>query len=339
MLEPTLEADDYNADTHEPVGLMVSEEFAGQRIDQVLAQLLPEFSRSRLQEWIRQGHVQVDNLNVSPKHKLSGGEQLWVNIQTEAQNLAFSPEDLPLDILYEDDSLLVINKPAGLVVHPGSGNWSGTLLNALLFHRPALGQLPRAGIVHRLDKDTSGLMVVAKTNAAQLSLIRQLQDKSVYREYAAVAQGLIKEDGKVDAPIGRHPVDRTRMAVHPMGKPAVTHYEVQGWFRAHTLLHCRLETGRTHQIRVHLASIGHALFADPVYGGRAKVSSPILKTAEQTFARQALHAQTLGLKHPEDGREQQWQVPRPADFDALIATLTADFYEYADPALIAQARQ
>lgn len=331
-MESDFEQDDYTAAetiaADEPIWLTVPIEFAGQRLDHVLQQLLPEHSRSRLQGWVKEGFVTVDGRVRASKDKVHGGEQLEVHPQLDPVDTAFVPEDLPLEIVYEDESLLVINKPAGLVVHPGSGNWSGTLLNGLLYARPELANIPRAGIVHRLDKDTSGLMVVAKSLMAQTNLVRQLQAKTVRREYRAIATGLMPELGTVDAPIGRHPSERTRMAIHHAGKPAVTHYEVLGWFRGHSMVCCRLETGRTHQIRVHLQSLGHFLAGDPVYSGRSKISSPILVEAIKTFGRQALHAERLGLIHPVTGESMSWEAPLPDDMIQLIAALTEDYYAH-----------
>ena len=288
---------------------------AGLRLDQALAGLLHQYSRSRLAVWIRDERVRVDGRTAQPRDKMRGGERVTVQPGPDPAALAFQPQDIPLNVVYEDDALIVIDKPAGLVVHPGSGNWDGTLLNALLQHAPALAQVPRAGIVHRLDKDTSGLLVVAKTLTAQTSLVRQLQARTVSRVYAAVAHGRIARGGTVDAPVGRHPVQRTRMAVVASGKAAVTHYEVIATYAHATLLRCRLETGRTHQIRVHLASIRHPLYGDPVYGARRQLAVP--------FARQALHAQQLTVSHPASGASMTWDSPLPADMQALIAALKA----------------
>ncbi len=285
---------------------------AGQRSDAALAQMFPQHSRSRLSAWLKAGRITLDGASCAPKNKVWGGEQVVVDPAADPQVSAFQPEDIPINVVYEDEHLLVINKPAGLVVHPGSGNWEGTLLNALLQHAPALAHLPRAGIVHRLDKDTSGLLVVAKTLTVQTALVRQLQDHSVTREYAAVVHGFVPNEGRVDAPIGRHKTQRTRMAVVPGGKPAVTHYEPAAHYARATLLHCRLETGRTHQIRVHLASIGHPLLGDPVYGSQRKLPA---------FTRQALHAQKLALTHPATQRRRAWSAPLPADMKQLIAAL------------------
>lgn len=295
--------------------LTVPSDCAGLRLDQVLARLLPQHSRSRLTQWIRESRVSVEGRAVLPKAKLWGGERLRVIPAASHETLAHLPQAIPIAVVYEDDAILVIDKPAGLVVHPGSGNWEGTLLNALLEHAPAVAEVPRAGIVHRLDKDTSGLLVVAKTLTAQTHLVRQLQARTVEREYAAIARGRIERSGTVEAPIGRHPVSRTRMAVVARGKPAVTHYSVIEHYADATLLQCRLETGRTHQIRVHLASIGHPLLGDPVYCGRAG------RSGGPKFHRQALHARRLGLIHPVTERVVSWESPLPADMRELIATL------------------
>jgi len=289
------------------------------RLDQALSRLLPEYSRSRLQDWIRNGHVTVDGAPAVAKSKVWGGEAVLVAPQPAPGDGEHLAEDIPLAVVHEDDEILVIDKPAGLVVHPGSGNWSGTLLNALLQHAPALAGVPRAGIVHRLDKDTSGLLVVAKTLPAQTSLVRQLQDRSVHREYVAVVHGSVARDGSVDAPIGRHPVHRTRMAVVAHGKPAVTHYAVRAGDAGWSVLDCRLETGRTHQIRVHLHSIGHPLIGDPVYV--AARQSAGLPEAARAFPRQALHAARLGLQHPGSGEARAWKSPLPDDLAQLIDAL------------------
>jgi 23S rRNA pseudouridine1911/1915/1917 synthase len=284
-------------------------------LDQALAQLLPEFSRSRLARWVRDGRVTLDGRLVAPRDKVWGGEAIEVTPSPDPAVLAHSAEDIPLDVVFEDASLMVVNKPAGLVVHPGSGNWQGTLLNALLQHARALSAIPRAGIVHRLDKDTSGLLVVAKTLAAQAGLVRQIQARSVTREYLAVAHGRIARGGRIEAPIGRHPARRTRMAVTARGRSAVTHYQVIERYDRATLLRCRLETGRTHQIRVHLAALGHPLVGDPVYGKR---NSGI------PFPRQALHAERLGLLHPKTGKPVTWQIDPPADMQELIEKLRSE---------------
>jgi 23S rRNA pseudouridine1911/1915/1917 synthase len=289
------------------------------RLDQALAQLLPEYSRNRLQEWMRGGFITVDDKPASPKAKVWGGEAVIVAPQPGPGDTRHLPENIPLAIVFEDEHMLVIDKPAGLVVHPGSGNWSGTLLNALLQHAPQLAGVPRAGIVHRLDKDTSGLLVVAKTIPAQIDLVRQLQARSVTREYLAVVHGAPARDDSVEAPIGRHPVNRIRMAVVARGKPATTHYAVLDRGGGWSLLRCRLETGRTHQIRVHLHSIGHPLIGDPVY--QLKAPNRKLPQAAQNFPRQALHAARLALNHPQDRRILSWVASTPDDIAELLQTL------------------
>ncbi|MDB5922734.1 MAG: pseudouridine synthase [Betaproteobacteria bacterium] len=298
---------------NDPLNLVVPSDCAGLRLDQALARLLPEHSRSRLTRWVRDHRVSVEGRSADPSDPVWGGERLRIDPTTDPKVLAYLPQDIPLDVVYEDDTLIVINKPPGLVVHPGSGNWEGTLLNALLQHAPALSEVPRAGIVHRLDKDTSGLLVVAKTLTAQTDLVRQLQAHTVRRIYAALARGVVPRDDKIEAPIGRHPVSRTRMAVVARGKPAITHYHVVARYLDATLLECRLETGRTHQIRVHLASIGHPIVGDPVYGKRTD------KRADN-FERQALHAQQLGLIHPGSRQTMTWNAPIPDDMQRLIKT-------------------
>ncbi|HZX30236.1 MAG TPA: 23S rRNA pseudouridine(1911/1915/1917) synthase RluD [Rhodocyclaceae bacterium] len=297
--------------------LTVPDELAGRRLDQALAELLPQYSRNRLQSWVKDGQVRVDGgVETEPKRKLRGGERLEVAAAPDIEALAEQAEDIPLAVVYEDDALLVIDKPAGLVVHPGSGNWSGTLMNALLHHCPSVEQVPRAGIVHRLDKETSGLLVVAKTLEAQTDLVRQLQARTVKRQYLAVASGVLERDGKVDAPIGRHPVQRIKMAVVSEGrggKPAVTRYRVLERFARCTLVECSLETGRTHQIRVHMAHLGHPLVGDPVYGRTDRLLPP--------FHRQALHAARLGLIHPVTGEAMHWEAPLPEDMNELLEKL------------------
>jgi len=296
---------------------------AGKRLDQVLAELLPEFSRTRIQAWVRQGWVTVEGRPSRPRDRLVGGEALWLRAQP-AVPLADLPEALPLDILFEDKHLLVINKPAGLVVHPAAGNPDGTLLNRLLHHAPDVVSLPRAGIVHRLDKDTTGVLVVAKTLLAHKSLVDQLQARTLKREYRALAVGRLVAGGTIEGPIGRHPVQRTRMAVVSGGKPAVTHYRVLEHLPEHTYLQVNLETGRTHQIRVHLAHIHHPLAGDPLYGGRLRLpkgSGPAQIGALGGFRRQALHALRLGLTHPRKGTYCEWEAPLPKDFALLLAAL------------------
>ena len=296
----------------DPVALTVPAGCAGLRLDQALAAMLPAYSRSRLAQWVRAGRVTLDGRAAVPRQKVSLGGEIVVLPAPEPAAAAHQPERIALDIAFEDDTLLVVNKPAGLVVHPGSGNWRGTLLNALLAHAPALTGVPRAGIVHRLDKDTSGLLVVAKTLQAQTDLVRQLQARSVGREYLAVVHGNVARDGTMDAPVGRHPVKRTRMAVTARGRQAVTRYQVAERFGHATLLRCRLETGRTHQIRVHLSALGHPLVGDPEYGKR---------NSKIAFSRQALHAERLRLLHPATGKAIEWQADPPADMRELLATL------------------
>jgi 23S rRNA pseudouridine1911/1915/1917 synthase len=322
---------DYTPPAPSPVTFDVPAECAGMRLDQVLARLLPEYSRSRLQDWIAQGQVRVGGATAAPRQKMWGGENIEVVPQTHPAEQPHRAEDIALDIVYEDDSILVINKPAGLVVHPGSGNWEGTLLNALLHHAPQLGEVPRAGIVHRLDKDTSGLLVVAKTLTAQTALVRQLQARSVKREYLALVYGEVARNGTVDAAMGRHPAQRTKMAIVADGKAAVTHYSVAERFPATsssaasagsgqgcTLLRCKLETGRTHQIRVHLASIRHPLVGDRTYLKGAQKCAPQLREILSAFPRQALHAERLGLEHPGSGEWMEWQAPLPQDMEQLL---------------------
>ncbi len=263
----------------------------------------------------------VDGAPAEPKRAVWGGERLEVLPETHPAETAQLPEAIALKVVFEDDALLVLDKPAGLVVHPGSGNWSGTLLNALLHHVPALAGIPRAGIVHRLDKDTTGLMVVAKTLQAQVALARQLHARSVRREYLALVHGRVARDGSVDAALGRHPVSRTRMAVVASGRHAVTHYQVVERLPACTLLRCRLETGRTHQIRVHMQSVGHPLVGDPAYGRRPAGGSAPARALLAAFPRQALHAARLELVHPASGLTRGWESPLPADMQALIAAL------------------
>lgn len=285
------------------------------RLDQALARLLPDLSRSRLARWAREQQVTLDGTVALPRQKVWGGERVNIAPAATAPEPAPAAEAIPLVIAFEDETLLVVDKPPGLVVHPGSGNPRGTLLNALLAHAPQLAQLPRAGIVHRLDKDTSGLLVVAKTLAAHIDLVRQLQARTVSRIYLAVVHGRVTRSGTIEAPVGRHPTQRTRMAVVARGKPAVTHYEAsEALGAAATLLRCRLESGRTHQIRVHMHSIGHPLVGDPVYGTRRAGGVP-------AFSRQALHAERLELTHPATRQLVSWRAALPLDMQQLIAAL------------------
>jgi len=311
----------------EKLNAKVDVDQAGMRLDQALAVIFPDFSRARLQNWIKQGLVTVDGATaVRPRDKVMGGELVELQAEMEDQ-VECNPQPIPLDIVFEDEALLVINKPAGLVVHPAAGNPDGTMQNALLHHDETLIQLPRAGIVHRLDKETSGILVVAKTTAAHKYLVEQLQERLFKREYRAVAARVMTAGGTVDQPIGRHPTQRTRMAVHPSGKPAVTHYRVLDRFRFHTHLKVILETGRTHQIRVHMAHIRHPLVGDPVYAGRLQIPpkvSPELEAMLRKFRRQALHARKLGLTHPISNEWMEWKVEPPQDMQELLAVLVKD---------------
>lgn len=311
-------ADYSSADSADPEALeceifAIPGDCAGLRLDAALAQMFPEHSRSRLQGWIKEGLIQLDGASADAKRKVWGGETICMEAPPLPGDSCHRAESIDFPRVYEDDALMVIDKPAGLVVHPGSGNWSGTLLNALLHYLPQLEAVPRAGIVHRLDKDTSGLMVVAKTLQAQTELVRQLQARSVKRHYLALVHGVVASDGRVDAPIGRHPVQRIKMAVVASGREARTHYLVRQRFAAATLVECRLETGRTHQIRVHMASIGHPLVGDPVYG-KARCGDARL----DAFPRQALHAWRLVLIHPVTREEMAWESSLPADFVNLL---------------------
>jgi len=301
--------------TLETVERRVPDALAGLRLDRALAVMFPEHSRNRLQKWLKEGHVRLDSRAAKPKQKIWGGERVEVLPQPDALKTAFCPERIALDVLYEDDDILVINKPAGLVVHPGSGNWKGTLLNALLHRLPQLSTIPRAGIVHRLDKDTSGALMVAKTLQAQTELVRQLQARTVRRDYLAVVHGVVKRDGEVAAPLGRDRRSRTRMAVVETGKSALTRYKVTQRCRDATVLECSLSTGRTHQIRVHMQALGHPLVGDPVYRGKreGKLQRPI--------RRQALHAFRLEFAHPISGVRTRVQAPLPEDLRVLLDSL------------------
>ncbi len=301
----------------------VPDELAGMRLDQCLAEMFPDYSRSKLQTWIKAGKVTVNGVALKGREKLDGGEEIELDAEAEMV-LEYDAEDIPLEIIYEDDSLLIINKPVGLVVHPAVGNWNGTLVNALLNHQPELNTLPRAGIVHRIDKDTSGLLMVAKTLQAHHSLVEQLQERSINREYLALVKGWMTAGGTVDEPIGRHPVDRKRNAVRRDGKEAVTHYRLEQRFKRFTLIRVKLETGRTHQIRVHMSHINYPLVGDQVYGGRFQMPadcSPALAEALRNFKRQALHAAKLGLEHPETGEYLEWEQPLPSDMQHLLTAL------------------
>ena len=306
--------------------LEIPAHLGGRRLDQALAELVQEYSRSRLQQWIRAGQVTVDARTARVRETVHGGEQVRIEAEIAEQTVD-AAEPIELAIVHEDADLLVINKPAGLVVHPAAGNPSGTVLNALLHHDASLAALPRAGIVHRLDKHTSGLMVVARNLRAHKQLVDALQARSVRREYLAVVNTVLTAGGTIDAPIGRHPVDRKRMAVIAGGKPAITHFRVVTRYRAHTLIRVSLETGRTHQIRVHMAHNRTPIVGDPVYGGRLRLpagASEALRTALGTFRRQALHATRLELQHPGSGALVSWEAGVPADLAELMAVLERD---------------
>ena len=304
----------------------IPEELAGQRFDQALARLFPEYSRSRLTQWIKEGHARLDERTARPRDPVMDGQRVRLEAVEEVRTDVVG-EDLPLDIVYEDAALIVVNKPAGLVVHPGAGNRAGTLQNALLHHAPELASLPRSGLVHRLDKDTSGLLAVARTLEAHTRLVAALQAREFEREYLAVVNGVMTGGGTVDAPLGRHATDRLRMSVREDGREAVTHYRLLKRYRAHTQVAVQLETGRTHQIRVHLAHIRYPIVGDQVYGRRLTLppaATPELKEALQGFRRQALHARRLGLVHPVSAEPMHWEAPPPADLQALMDALEHD---------------
>lgn len=308
---------------------IVPPEMGQQRFDLIASQVFPQFSRARLQGWIKAGELTVNGAIRKPKDKLMAGDQLMLKAAYSAQE-EYLPEDIPLNILFEDEHIIVLNKPAGLVVHPAAGNWSGTLLNALLHHYPSIELVPRAGIVHRLDKDTSGLMVVAKTPEAQLNLVQQLQARTVSREYDAITQGIpTPNSGRIDVPIGRHPSQRTKMAVVTghQGKEAITHYRTITPFDHHAHIRVKLETGRTHQIRVHMSHLGYPLVGDPVYLSKLRLPKGCTKTLEDAllnFNRQALHARALGLIHPITQQPLTFESPLPEDFSDLLQQLQVD---------------
>ncbi len=302
---------------------VIPDEYAGQRLDQALASLFKEHSRARLQNWIRQGKVKLNDEIVNQRHKLKGGEQIDIHAELETQ-IEHVSEDIPLDIIFEDEHLLVINKPVGLIVHPGAGNSSHTLLNALLHYDAKLEIVPRAGIVHRLDKDTTGLMIIARTPESHTLLVEAMQKRLIKREYQALVRGYITAGNVIEEPIGRHPRHRTRMAVVHKGKNAITHYRVLRRYKDFTLVNCQLETGRTHQIRVHMAHIHHPIVGDQVYGGRfslPKACSEDLASALSKFKRQALHAWQLSLTHPINGDSLQYQASLPEDFQSLLDSI------------------
>jgi len=306
---------------------IISDECAGMRLDQALAQLFSDYSRGQITKWIKAGEVSVNDKQLRPRDAVMGGEQISIVVHIEAVDDTWIAEDIKLDIIHEDADVLIINKEAGMVVHPGAGNHNGTLVNALLNHAPQLESIPRAGIVHRIDKGTTGLLMIAKTLQAHNALVSQLQERTVLREYQAIALGVMTAGGTVDEPVGRHPVDRKRMAVVGSGKHAVTHYRVAHRYRAHTHIRCKLETGRTHQIRVHMAHIRYPLLGDPVYGGRLRLpknASEACREGLQKFRRQALHAGSLGFVHPGTGQDVSWQVDMPQDMTDILAVLAKD---------------
>ncbi len=305
--------------------IVIPDRLIGQRIDSALTVMLPDFSRSKITSWVRSGKALLNSKTFKPKEKILGGEIIALTLEKEKTN-AWLGEDIAIDVVYEDDDIIVVNKPVGLVTHPGAGNWTGTLANALLHYDPSLANLDRAGIVHRLDKNTSGLMVVARSQLAQKNLVEQLQTHTVSREYSAIVYGHMISGGTIDAPIGRDPKDRIRQAVveEGTGKDAVTHYRVIDRFAHHTHVKCILETGRTHQIRVHMSHAEHPLIADPMYGGKIrfpKKADEGLKDALKSFKRQALHAKKLTISHPITGEEMSWKAPLPQDLQDLLAVL------------------
>ncbi|MCY4452276.1 MAG: 23S rRNA pseudouridine(1911/1915/1917) synthase RluD [Immundisolibacterales bacterium] len=315
--------------TEPPLRFTVPEDMAGKRFDVVLAALAPEYSRARLQRWIRDGRATVEQRTRRPRDPVEAGDLIELDAPAQIPTPApFPPQCIDLTIRHEDDAVIVIDKPAGMVVHPGAGRPDGTLVNALLHHEPRLAAIPRAGLVHRLDKDTTGLLVVARTLAAHKSLVDQLAARTIGREYLAVVRGRVIAGGTIDEPVGRHSGHRTRMAVvRSGGRRAITHYRVETRFRAHTALAVRLDTGRTHQIRVHLAHRGFPVVGDPDYGRRAVTSagaSPALETVLRRFTRQALHARRLTLRHPITGEDREWTAPPPDDLKALLAALAGD---------------
>jgi len=310
-----------------PIIKVLTEEFAGKRLDVVVAELFSDYSRSRLKIWIEQGQVLVNGKKAKPKTKMSGDEELQLTIQTIESETSCVAEDIPLNIVHQDESIIVVNKPVGMVVHPAAGHYSGTLQNALLYFDESLAAIPRAGIVHRIDKDTSGLMVVARNLSAHNYLVDQIQKHEVVREYQAVIHGVLTSGGTVDQPIGRHPRDRIKMAVRENGREAVTHYRLLERFREHSHIKVQLETGRTHQIRVHMSHIRHPIVGDPVYAGRQRVPAGAqadLLAYLQSFKRQALHAWRLSFVHPENGDDVSYEAPLPEDMLQLISLLQAD---------------
>lgn len=318
---------------HEIVKILIPQEYSAQRLDAVLVKMFPDYSRSRLQQWIKAERIKLDGVIPRARDKVIGGEQLEVHIEPEMCDEGVIAQDIPLDIIYEDEAILVVNKPVGLVVHPAAGHADGTLQNGLLFHDEKLHEVPRSGIVHRLDKDTSGLLVVAKTLKAHKILVEQLQARTVHREYQAIVFGVLTSGRTINIGIGRHGRDRKKMAIKSEGKQAITHFRVIDRYRGHTRIKVNLETGRTHQIRVHMAYVKHPLIGDQTYGGRLKLPAGCgdeLKEMLRGFSRQALHARKLGLDHPVTGKHMEWSAPLPEDMLQLIAVLEADVAEDED---------
>jgi len=320
-------SDEISNENHEIISKIIPLEYASQRLDAVLVKMFPDYSRSRLQQWIKAGKVLLNGQIPRAKDKVIGEESLQLHIEHEMCDQDVIAQDIPLDIIYEDEDILVINKPVGLVVHPAAGHADGTLQNGLLFHDEHLHEVPRSGIVHRLDKDTSGLLVVARNLKAHKSLVDQLQARTVHREYQAIVLGVLTAGGTIDKPIGRHGRDRKKMAVKQGGKEAITHFRVLDRYRGHSRVKVNLETGRTHQIRVHMAYVRHPLVGDQTYGGRLQLPAGAgdeLKEFLRAYDRQALHARKLGLIHPVTGKEIEFKAPLPEDMQDLIAVLEAD---------------
>ena len=308
----------------EMLQILIPIRLIGERIDAALAEMLPDFSRSKVTQWIKSGDALINEKTFKPKDKVKGGEIVYLTLNQKKNN-DWAPEKIPLDIVFEDDDIIVINKQYGLVTHPGAGNWNGTLANALLYYDSSLSLLDRAGIVHRLDKNTSGLMVIARNEKSQKYLVEQLQSHSVEREYSALVYGHMIAGGSIDEPIGRDPKDRIKQAILSSGKAALTHYRIIDRFKSHTHVKAILETGRTHQIRVHLSHIGHSLIGDPMYGGRVrfpKKADEVLKQELFNFKRQALHSKKLSLIHPSSGESMSWKAPLPDDMMKLLNILT-----------------
>lgn len=306
----------------------IPETLAKQRLDVALSQIFPDYSRNQIQQWIRDGYVQLnDKIVQKPRHEVTAGQTVVITA-TMNENTEWEAQAIPLTIIYEDDTIIIVNKPVGLIVHPGAGNPDQTLVNALLHHEPALSLIPRAGIIHRLDKETSGLLVIAKTLAAHNALIKQMQARDIEREYRAVVHGHIISGGTINLPMGRHPTQRTKMAVRETGKEAITHYRVLEHFREHTFLAVKLETGRTHQIRVHFSHYNYPIVGDPAYGKRGQYQYPELSQAAQDalngFKHQALHAYKLALTHPATKKRMEWKAPLPADMEHLLQCLRDD---------------